>query len=184
MPPVTHIFISLATAQTLSCSNVFRAKGSIHSGTGYYFAGKAESDGTWTSYRPRVYFEETFGGFYYNGTSTSNRRYYFNSSGAFIYGSGSSYSAKFNSAGGELNYNGTAVAYWGSGYFALPKGLQAPISSNSGTIGYGTSGQVLKTNGSTVYWGSAGTSGTFVKRAGSQSVTIQYSNGNFLISQA
>ena len=168
----------------LIVSNVFRAKGSIHSGTGYYFAGKAESDGTWTSYRPRVYFEETFGGFYYNGTSTSNRRYYFNSSGAFIYGSGSSYSAKFNSAGGELNYNGTAVAYWGSGYFAIPKGLQAPISSNSGTIGYGTSGQVLKTNGSTVYWGSAGTSGTFVKRAGSQSVTIQYSNGNFLISQA
>ena len=169
----------------LIASNVFRAKGSIHSGTGYYFAGKAESDGTWTSYRPRVYFEETFGGFYYNGTSTSNRRYYFNSSGAFIYGSGSSYSAKFNSAGGELNYNGTAVAYWGSGYFAIPKGLQAPISSNSGTIGYGTSGQVLKTNGSTVYWGSAGSSTTnYVKTnttGFSNNLTITKSGNTYYI---
>ena len=147
----------------LIASAAFRAKGSVHSGTGFYYAGAVESDGTWTSFSPRVYLKDTYGGLYYGGTSANNRRYYLNGSGAYIYGSGSSYSAKFNSAGGELNYNGTAVAYWGNGYFALPKGLQAPSSSNSGLMSYGSSGQVLKTNGSTVYWGSVSTSGNYVK---------------------
>ena len=183
-----HAYIYQAGYSTdLIASAALRAKGSVHSGTGYYYAGTVDGDGTWTSYSPRVYFQDTYGGFYYGGTSASNRRFYLNSSGAFIYGTGSSYSAKFNSVGGELTNNGTAVAYWGRGFFALPKGLQAPSSSNSSLMSYGNSGQVLKTNGSTVYWGSVSTSSgptDYVKdknnKAGSQ-ITIEYSGGNYFI---
>ena len=174
----------------LIASGVFRAKGSIHT-TGYYYAG--EMDGTaWKTYNPRIYFQENSGGIYYGGTSTSNRRYWVNSAGCYIYGTGSSYSAVFNAGGGELNYTGTAIVSWGYTdnryHMTLLKGLRAPTSNGGSTYGFGSSGQVLKTNGTTVYWGTVSTGTTitdYVKdknnKAGSQ-ITIEYSGGNYFIS--
>lgn len=57
-------------------------------------------------------------------------------------------------------YLGTGTADMSTGTLKI-KTIKAPTSSDSSTYGVGSSGQVLKSNGTTVYWGDAAADSTY-----------------------
>ncbi len=144
--------------------------GYVASSNGTFF-GYSTNDTTITYWKPRVSFSANdTGGFYYGDSSSSNnRRVYIDSSYNYLNHGGHT-CARWNSSGINLYYRGSnriQVTSTGTQFYnpvfldhnstrlSLKKDLTA--SNNNGDSSYGTSGQVLTSNGSNKppYWAAA-----------------------------
>lgn len=90
----------------------------------------------------------------------------------FIIGNGTANDARSNAL--TVDWNGNTEI---SGYLKTNK-IQIPTTSNGSSYGVGSSGQVLMSNGSTVYWGNAASSDTYVQKAGDTMT------GNLIVSKS
>jgi hypothetical protein len=154
----------------LSTDCNLNVNGYVASSNGTFF-GYSTNDTTITYWKPRVSFSaDDTGGFYYGDSSSSNnRRVYIMSSYNYLNHSGHT-SAMWSSSGINLYYRGSnrvQVTSTGTHFYnpvfldhnstrlSLKKDLTA--SNNNGDSSYGTSGQVLTSNGSNKppYWAAA-----------------------------
>ena len=132
----------------MSGSNIY-AKGT--------YLGYSSTGGTnFSTFPPRMNFQNSGGGFYWNGTATSNRRVYLNSAGGYLYYNGK-VSAKWDENGfygyyqDSLRFNttssGTAFEHpiFVHGNNCRIKAQNSAGTSSGGT--YGNAGQVLTSQG-------------------------------------
>ena len=114
----------------------------------------------------------SFGGGSVSGTTDNDPKWYYKLSGT----SGCTYTLPTATKTLAASDGSNATGTWTLNL--KTNKIQAPTTAGGSSYGVGSSGQVLMSNGSTVYWGNAASSDTYVQKAGDTMT------GNLTVSKA